>query len=72
LPDVVSVAPDEDAVIYGGRVVTELLAALGAPVPAPLVAVTVNVYDVFDVNPLTVTGEEAAVPVIPPGLDVAV
>jgi hypothetical protein len=41
-------------------------------VPAPLVAVTVNVYAVPPVKPLTVTGEEAAVPVRPPGLDVAV
>ena len=33
---------------------------------------TVNVYAVPAVNPDTVTGEDAPVPVIPPGLDVAV
>jgi hypothetical protein len=52
--------------------VTELLAALAGPVPAPLVAVTVNVYAVPLVNPVTVIGEDDPVPVIPPGLDVAV
>ena len=33
---------------------------------------TVNVYAVPAVKPETVTGEDAPVPVIPPGLDVAV
>jgi hypothetical protein len=37
-----------------------------------LVAVTVNVYAVPLVRPDTVMGEDAADPVIPPGLDVAV
>lgn len=36
------------------------------------VAVTVNVYAVPAVRPVTVIGEDEAVPVIPPGLDVAV
>jgi hypothetical protein len=49
-----------------------LLAALAAPVPAPLVAVTVNVYAVLFVSPVTAIGEEAPVPVTPPGFDVAV
>jgi hypothetical protein len=52
--------------------VAELLAALAAPVPAPLVAVTVNVYAVLFVSPVTAIGEEAPVPVTPPGFDVAV
>jgi hypothetical protein len=37
-----------------------------------LVAVTVNVYACPAVSPVTVTGEEAAVPVTFPGFDVAV
>jgi hypothetical protein len=56
-------------------VVIELLAALAALVPAAFVAVTVNVYAVFVVSPETVIVPEPAwlkVPVIPPGLDVAV
>jgi hypothetical protein len=42
------------------------------PVPIALVAVTVNVYDVLDCKPVTVTGDEAPDPVNPPGLDVTV
>ena len=49
-----------------------LLAALAKPVPKALVAVTVNVYDVPPLNPVIEIGEDVAVPVIPPGLDVAV
>jgi hypothetical protein len=41
-------------------------------VPPELVAVTVNVYDVFGVNPDTVIGETEPVPVKPPGLLVTV
>jgi hypothetical protein len=55
--------------------VIELLAELAALVPTELVAVTVNVYDVPDVKPLTVIVPEPDVdnvPVIPPGEDVAV
>ena len=52
--------------------VTLLLAALAGPVPEPLVAVTVNVYAVPVVKPETVIGEEAPVPVNPPGLEVTV
>jgi hypothetical protein len=37
-----------------------------------LVAVTVKVYAVPFVKPLTVIGEEAPVPVTPPGLEVTV
>jgi hypothetical protein len=50
----------------------ELLAELGALVPIAFVAVTVNVYEVPVVNPETVMGEDAPVPVMLPGLDVAV
>jgi hypothetical protein len=42
------------------------------PVPIALVAVTVNVYEVLDCKPVTVIGDEAPVPVKPPGLDVTV
>jgi hypothetical protein len=41
-------------------------------VPKAFVAVTVNVYAVSDCNPATVIGEDAPVPVKPPGDDVAV
>jgi len=58
-----------------GVVTTELLAALAALVPIALVAVTVNVYVVFSVRPeISIEPEPAwlIVPVIPPGLLVAV
>jgi sulfur carrier protein ThiS len=41
-------------------------------VPPELVAVAVNVYIVFGVNPDTVIGEDVPVPVKPPGLLVTV
>jgi hypothetical protein len=49
-----------------------LLAALAAEVPAALVAVTVKVYVTLSANPETVIFPLAAVPVNPPGLEVAV
>jgi len=52
-----------------------LLAALATEVPIEFVAVTVNVYDVAAVNPVTDIVPEPAcdnVFVIPPGLDVEV
>jgi hypothetical protein len=57
-----------------GTVVAVMLldAAEAALVPRELVAVTVNVYEVFDCRPVTVTGDEAPVPVNPPGLEVTV
>ena len=42
-----------------------------AEVPKLLVPVTENVYAVADCSPLTVIGEDAAVPVNPPGVEVA-
>jgi hypothetical protein len=51
---------------------TELLGALGGLVPFIPVAVTVNVYAVPLVNPVTTSGEEEPVAVKPPGLDVTV
>lgn len=42
------------------------------PVPSTFVAVTVNVYAVPFVNPVTVIGLAVPVAVIPPGLDVTV
>ena len=41
------------------------------PVPIKLVAATVNVYEVPFTRPVTVIGELDAVPVKPPGVDVA-
>ena len=52
--------------------VTEFDAVEAGPVPAELVAVTVNVYAVPLVRPETVMGLAAPAPVIPPGLEVAV
>ena len=52
--------------------VTELLAAEAEPVPAELVAVTVKVYAVPLVKPVTVMGLEEPVPVKPLGLEVTV
>ena len=56
--------------IFG--VVIELEAADAAPVPAPLVAVTVNVYGVLALSPVTEIGEADPVAVMPPGDDVTV
>jgi hypothetical protein len=47
--------------------VTELLAALSGPVPALLVALTLNVYAVPFVNPVTVIGDDPPVAVIAVG-----
>jgi hypothetical protein len=52
--------------------VTEPLAEDAEDVPIAFVAVTVNVYAVPLLKPLTVIGDEAPVPVKPPGLDVTV
>jgi hypothetical protein len=49
-----------------------LLGAEGLPVPALLVAVTVNVYLLPLVSPVTVTGLAVPLAVIPPGLAVTV
>jgi len=52
--------------------VTLLDATDTAPVPTPFVAVTVKVYGVPLVNPLTVRGLLPPLPVTPPGVDVTV
>ncbi len=52
--------------------VTEFEALEAEPVPAELVAVTVKVYEVPLVRPVTVIGDDAPVPVSPPGFDVTV
>jgi hypothetical protein len=52
--------------------ITAALAALAGPVPTEVVAVTVKVYEVPLVRPVTLTGEVAPVPVNPPGEDVTV
>ena len=49
-----------------------MLAALAADVPKTFVAVTVNVYAVLVVKPVTVKGDAEPVAVRPPGLDVTV
>jgi hypothetical protein len=52
--------------------VTLLDAALHAPKPVAFCALTLKVYAVPFVRPLTVMGDDAAVPVTHPGVDVAV
>ena len=52
--------------------VTLFDAALDGPVPAPLVAFTVNVYAIFVVNPVIAIGEDDPVAVMLPGDDVTV
>ena len=54
------------------NVVTSIDSLDETDVPPELVAVTVNVYGVFAVNPDTVIGEDVPVPVKPPGLLVTV
>ena len=44
----------------------------GSDIPPALVAVTINVYEVFAVNPDTIIGEVVFVPINPPGLLVTV
>ena len=55
-----------------GFVVTEVDVLDATDVPPELVAVTVNVYGVFEVKPITLIGEDEPVPVKPPGLLVTV
>ena len=65
------VEPDAVAVpIVGafGFVVTDVVALDADDVPPELVAVTVNVYKVFAVNPDTVIGEDVLDPIKPLGL----
>jgi hypothetical protein len=52
--------------------VTEFDAADAVPVPTALVAVTLKLYAVPLVNPVTTMGDEAPVPVRPPGAEVTV
>lgn len=52
--------------------VTELLDTDAVLVPLALVAVTVNVYVVPLVRPVTIIGDPVPLAVIPPGLDVTV
>jgi hypothetical protein len=58
-------------VLFTAEGVTLFDDPLAEPV-VKLVAVAVNVYEVPFVNPLTVIGDDAPVPVNPPGLDVTV
>jgi hypothetical protein len=58
--------------VTGTAGVTLLDAALHGPVPEALVALTLKVYAVPFVRPLTVIGDDAPVPVTQPGVDVAV
>ena len=61
-----------NAIVCAALGVAEFDAADAEPVPAELVAVTVNVYATPLVSPVTVTGLLAPVPVSPPGFDVTV
>jgi hypothetical protein len=73
-PDALLIAPPVGPVKLNpvAGIVNELEAPEGALTPAELVAVTVQVYVVPEVSPVTVTGLLAPVPVMPPGLQVAV
>ena len=53
-------------------VVTDVEALDATDVPPELVAVTENVYGVFEANPDTVIGDNVPVPVNPPGLLVTI
>lgn len=50
----------------------ELLAALQGPAPVEFVALTLKVYEVALVSPLTVIGEAAPDAVMQPGVEVTV
>jgi hypothetical protein len=67
VPGVVNVAHDT-----GIAGVTLLDAALHGPKPMTFCALTLKVYAVPVVSPLMVMGDDAAVPVMQPGVDVAV
>ena len=60
--------PPEDGAVG----VTEFDAAEAGLVPIALVAVTLKVYGVPFTKPLTTTGDDEAVAVIPPGVEVPV
>jgi len=62
----------EQLLVNGKQGVTALDAADAGPVPAELVAVTVNVYDMPRARPVTVWEGLEPVEVKPPGLDVTV
>jgi hypothetical protein len=71
----ISVALDTVAVPMVGALdfVVDIIDADDATdVPVELVAVTVNVYGVFEVNPDTIIGDDEPVPVKPPGLLVTI
>ena len=69
LPDVAVTEVGASGVVAG---VTELLLADALLVPTPFVAVTVNVYVVPFVSPVTISGDDPPVAVNPPVLDVTV
>ena len=59
-------------VVVGAAGLTALDAAEAGPVPIPLLAVTVKLYGVPSMSPVTVIGPAVPVAVMPPGLDVTV
>lgn len=59
---------DKGALGAVGFGVTALVVTDDGPVPTPFVAVTVNVYDVPSVSPVTVIGLAVPMPVWPPEL----
>lgn len=61
-----------DCELIVAGVVIEFEAELHGPVPIALVALTLNVYDVEPVNPVTVIGDDVPVAVMLPGVLVAV
>ncbi len=72
LPAVAETAVGTPGAVAGATGVTAEEAAEAAPVPTLLVAVTVKVYAVPLVSPVTVIGEEPPLAVMPPGEEVTV
>ena len=71
-PAVALTAVGDPGTVAGADGTTMLEAAEAGPVPKALVAVTVKVYAVAFVRPVTVMGEPAPEAVMPSGLEVTV
>ena len=66
---VVALVADTVPIVGGADIVVTVDDEFDATdVPPELVAVTVNAYVVFAVNPVTLIGDDVPVPVKPPGL----
>jgi hypothetical protein len=72
LPGVADTAVGAPGTVGAGTGVTAADAADAGPLPMPFVAVTVNVYDVPSVRPVTIADVLALLAVKFPGVDVTV